>query len=151
MNGAPNAEIQITHAEQLPPAPGQRCAHATGRVDLVHQGQSGQEINSVICTTTPAPMGSYLLIQNYSAVPEALPEREREAARSTTAAIMASFQQNQALIAQQSAALSAPTGTMQTLRGGSFGSDPMSIRASRRLSPEGRMRDWDFGLRCVEE
>jgi formylglycine-generating enzyme required for sulfatase activity len=44
-----------------------------------------------------------------------------------------------------------PGAVGRTLRGGSYGSYPMSVRASARLSPAGRMRDWDFGLRCVGE
>jgi formylglycine-generating enzyme required for sulfatase activity len=39
----------------------------------------------------------------------------------------------------------------QTLRGGSWNSYPMVVRASSRYWPEGRMRYWDFGLRCVAE
>jgi len=42
-------------------------------------------------------------------------------------------------------------GVTPTLRGGSYSSYAMSVRASDRLSPAGRMRDWDFGLRCVGE
>ena len=44
-----------------------------------------------------------------------------------------------------------PGGEARTLRGGSWGSYPMYVRVSARYWPDQRMRDWDFGLRCVGE
>jgi len=44
-----------------------------------------------------------------------------------------------------------PGGVMAAVRGGCYGCDPVSVRASGRLSLDGRMRALDFGLRCVGE
>jgi len=37
------------------------------------------------------------------------------------------------------------------LRGGSWGSYPVSVRVSHRYSPAERMRNWDIGLRCAAD
>jgi hypothetical protein len=101
-----DTQLTVDHAEMMPAPPGQRCVHATGHAKVFPQtyAKTPGELNALLCTTMPGPMGNYAVVLYYSDLPVEFADRDR----ATAAAIMASFQPNQAVIAQQSSAMAAP-------------------------------------------
>jgi hypothetical protein len=104
VNGGHPTGLQIAHAEQVPGPPGQRCAHVTGYVNLSGMQGEMEEMNALLCTTTPGPMGNYLVMLSMALLPPAVADKER----ATVGAILASFQANQAVVAGQANAMAAP-------------------------------------------
>jgi len=103
MAGAPgSANIQITHAEQIPAQQGQRCVHISGHSNP--NGQGSNEIDSLLCATPPGPDGMYGFTLFHSAIPVAYADQER----ATALAIIASFQQNKTLLQAKVTAATAP-------------------------------------------
>ncbi|MFZ0963436.1 MAG: hypothetical protein WAO35_21455 [Terriglobia bacterium] len=62
------------------------------------------EIEALMCTTAPGPMGNYMVSLSMSLIPPNLADRER----ATVGAMLASFQVNQAVVAQEANAMAAP-------------------------------------------
>ena len=106
VNGG-NPVLRIDHAQQVQGPPGQRCVHATGHAVLggqVGAAKDMPEMDALLCTAAPGPMGNYMVLLSMSLIPPNLADRER----ATVGAILASFQPNQAVIDQQSNAMAAP-------------------------------------------
>jgi hypothetical protein len=106
VNGG-NPILRIDHAQQVQGPPGQRCAHATGHAVLGGQVGAEQDIpemEALLCSAAPGPMGNYMVLLSMSLIPPNLANRER----ATVGAILASFEPNQAVISQQSNAMAAP-------------------------------------------
>jgi len=104
VNGAHPTALQIAQAGQAPAPPGQRCAHVTGQVNLSGMQGGMAELNALLCTTAPGPMGNYLVMLSMALLPPAVADKER----ATVGAILASFQANQAVVAGQANAMAAP-------------------------------------------
>ena len=102
LNNTNVSDLQIDHAENMPGGSGGRCVHVMGHVKL--GVPVSEEINSVLCTTVPSPMGIYLLMLSFYLLPPEVANQER----ATAGAILASFQPNQAVIRQQAGAIAAP-------------------------------------------
>jgi hypothetical protein len=103
-NGLPPASFQISSATLVPSGGGARCAHLTGHVDA-KEGKGLKEFNTVFCSGPLLPGGQYSNFAYHTAVPVRFAEQER----ATMGAILASFSVNQAVIAQQTNAIAAPT------------------------------------------
>jgi hypothetical protein len=97
-----SASVQVDKSELLPGPPGQRCIHATGHAAVT--SKVPQEMNALLCAATPGPMGNY----GYSLSVSMLPPQVADQERATAAAIMASFQPNEAVIARIAGQMSAP-------------------------------------------
>jgi hypothetical protein len=94
--------IHIASEKQVP-SNGARCAEFTGELDG-HDGKGPAEIHGVFCMGRESAMGQYMNILMVSIVPEAVAERER----ATAAAMLASFQVNQAKVNAEASAIAAP-------------------------------------------
>ena len=106
VNGG-NPILRIDHAQQVQGPSGQRCVHATGHAVLGGGGGAANnmpEMEALLCTAAPGPMGNYMVLLSMSLIPPNLADRER----ATVGAILASFQPNQAVINQQANAMAAP-------------------------------------------
>jgi hypothetical protein len=106
VNGG-NPTLQVTNAQQVPGPNGQRCVHATGHAVLGGPaGAASQmpEMEALLCTTAPGPMGNYMVSLSMSLIPANLADKER----ATVGAILSSFQVNQAVVARQANAMAAP-------------------------------------------
>jgi len=106
VNGT-SVDFRIAHAEQVPAPPGQRCVHAIGRGLLGSRGGAEKdmpEMEVLLCTTAPGPMGNYGVSISMSEIMPNLAEQMR----ATVGAIFASFQVNQAVVAREANAIAAP-------------------------------------------
>jgi len=106
VNGG-NPVLRIARTQQVPGPSGQRCVHATGHAVLGGQGVAEKdmpEMEALLCSTTPGPMGNYMVLLSMSLIPPNLAGRER----ATVGAMLASFQPNQNVIDQQTHAMAAP-------------------------------------------
>ena len=97
-----SANAQISKAEQIPAPQGERCVHVSGHI--APAGMGSYEIDSSLCTTAPGPDGMYGITLFHTAIPVAYADQER----ATAHAIVASFQQNTALLKAQVAAATGP-------------------------------------------
>jgi hypothetical protein len=105
-------DYRIDHVEQMAAPPGQRCAHAIGHGLLSSLNAAPPniaekdlpEIEALLCTTAPGPMGNYMVSLSVSEIMAGLGDRER----ATVGAILSSYQVNQAVVAQQANAMAAP-------------------------------------------
>ena len=104
VNGGNPTGLQIARAEPVAGPPGQRCAHVTGQVNLGGQAGGTEEMNALLCTAAPGPMGNYMVMLSLALLPPAVADKER----ATVAGILGSFQANQAVIAGQANAMAAP-------------------------------------------
>lgn len=102
-NGAPPGTIQVTSSTRMPVPQPYSCTHLGGQMDR-NDGKGSMEMNTIFCTTPPAPAGSYLSFMQHTLVPQALAAKER----STIGAILASFSVNQAVVRQEAHAIAAP-------------------------------------------
>ncbi len=102
VNGLSPAGLEIAHAEQISGLRGQHCAHVTGLMNP--DGKGMQEMNSLLCTTSPSRFGDYLVIFYHTLLPKAVADKER----ATMGAVLASFRENMAVINGQADALAAP-------------------------------------------
>ena len=78
-NGA-NPDLRIAHTEQVPGPPGQRCAHATGHVNLGGHGGAEKdmpEMEALLCSSAAGSMGNYMVLLSMSLIPPNLADRER--------------------------------------------------------------------------
>jgi hypothetical protein len=106
VNGG-DPDLRVAQVQQVPSPPGQRCAHATGHVNLEGRGGAEKdmpEMDALLCTAARGPMGNYMVLLSMSLIPPSLADKER----ATVGAILASFQPNQSVIDQQSHAMAAP-------------------------------------------
>ncbi len=106
VNGG-NPVLRIDHAQQVQGPPGQRCVHATGHAVLggqVGAAKDMPEMDALLCSAAPGPMGNYMVLLSMSLIPPNLADRER----ATVGAMLTSFQPNQAVINQESNAMAAP-------------------------------------------
>jgi len=101
--GVRPAELQISHAERVQGFQGRPCAHVSGQMDG-QDGKGVQEINAMLCTTSPSQAGNFLVLLSYGLVPKALADQER----ATVGAMLASFQVNRAVTGRLAAAFAAP-------------------------------------------
>jgi len=96
-------DLQIDRAEMTPSAEGQRCVHATGHVNAFGNGLL--ELDEILCLQRYDPnTGMYGFAAFASQLPVAFAEQDR----ATAAAIMASFQWDQALVQQRTDEMMAP-------------------------------------------
>jgi hypothetical protein len=102
IQGAGPANLQLSSVASIPASQGERCVQAKGHV--IPDGKNTYEINTVLCTTPPAPTGLYGIAIFHTATPVAYADQER----ATVSAIMASFQLNKSLINQRVAAATGP-------------------------------------------
>jgi hypothetical protein len=106
VNGG-NPDLRVANAQQVPGPNGQRCVHAVGHATLggPHVADKDMpELEALLCTTAPGPMGNYMVTLSMSLIPPALADRER----ATVGAILSSFEVNQGVVAQQANAMAAP-------------------------------------------
>jgi hypothetical protein len=96
-----SANAQISNTEQVP-AQGQRCVHVTGQSHPT--GLGTYEVEASVCATPPGPSGMYGITLFITDLPTAYADQER----ATAHAILASFQQNTALLKAQVSAATAP-------------------------------------------
>jgi len=101
-NGLGPAELQIAHTERVPGPEGERCVHASGHITA--GGKGPNEMNTVLCTTTPGTGGAYTILLFHAVLPNAIADRER----ATEGAILDSFKLNSALINREVAAVTGP-------------------------------------------
>jgi hypothetical protein len=94
---------QNAHAERMPTRQGEQCVHITGNI-VDASKQSTNETSLVLCFKNYA-QGLYTVLVFQTLIPVELADRER----ATAGAIMASYQMNQAVVAQQANAIAAPT------------------------------------------
>jgi len=96
-------DLQVDHAEMTSAAEGQRCVHATGHVNAFGNGML--EFDEILCLQRYDPnTGMYGFAAFASQVPVAFADQDR----ATAAAIMASFQWDQALVQQRTDEMMAP-------------------------------------------
>jgi hypothetical protein len=103
MSNQPALTMEVERETPMNSAPGSRCAHLEGKSDP-HDGKGTREFVTVFCSGPLARMGSYMNIVFHTAVPVAIAAQQR----ATMGAILASFQINQGVVANQAAALAAP-------------------------------------------
>jgi hypothetical protein len=100
--GLPATSMRVEHEEAFPSARG-RCAHITGHMDA-NDGKGMREFNAVFCVGPLSRMGQYSATLYAVSVPNAQADKER----STTSAILGSFQQDSAKIQGEANAIAAP-------------------------------------------
>ena len=106
VNGG-NPDLRVAQVQQVQAPSGQRCVHATGHAVLGGRGGAEQdmpEIEALLCTTAPGPMGNYFVALSMSLIPPNLANQER----ATVGAILSSFQVNQGVVSQEANAMAAP-------------------------------------------
>ena len=98
-NGQPPARLEVDKIEPMPSQSGEHCAGSKGHVDL---GRGMSSFNADMCAFEPsaASNGLYLVRLSIIAIPDALADQEK----STTEAILHSYQVNQQVMAQKTAA-----------------------------------------------
>jgi hypothetical protein len=84
-------DLQIDRADELPAPKGLRCVHVTGHLNP--DGKGMQEMNTVMCASTPGPGGYYEILVFHARAPVAVADRES----ATIRAIFASFQLSTAI------------------------------------------------------
>jgi len=104
INGANPTGLQLNYAQQVQGPPGQRCAHVTGHVNLTGAQGGNAELLALLCTTSPDPMGNYMVMLSMALVQPELADKER----GTIGAILSSYQVNQGVVAGQAGAMAAP-------------------------------------------
>jgi len=93
---------QNPHAERMTAQRGENCVHISG--NIVDDSKTGSNETNLILCNQNYQQGNYLITIFQTLIPVELADRER----STAGAIMASFQVNQAVVAQQANAYAAP-------------------------------------------
>lgn len=121
-NDAP-VNLQNTHAERMPTQRGEQCVHVLG--DIVDDDKHNDEMSMILCNRN-YQNGNYMVLIFQSLIPVEFADRER----ATAGAIMASFQMNQGVVAQQANAMSAPT--IAAIH--AIGAQAAADRASRNAS-----------------
>lgn len=98
-NGEPPARLQVDSIQPMPAQPNDHCAGAQGHVDL---GKGMQAFTANMCAFNPTPQsnGLYLVRLSFTAVPNALADQEK----SMMQAILQTYNPNQQVINQQTAA-----------------------------------------------
>lgn len=94
--------LTVDQAEMMPPSPGSRCVHATFHVD---RGKGMFEVDEMLCAQQPDQTGAYHFTAFFYELPAATVS---DTERATAAAIMKSFQWDEALVAQRATAEAAP-------------------------------------------
>jgi hypothetical protein len=102
MGGMSVPTINISSEKPIS-ASGAHCAEFTGELDA-HEGKGPGELHGIFCMGPESPMGQYMNILMASVVPDAFADRER----ATAAAMLASFQVNQAKVTAEASAIAAP-------------------------------------------
>lgn len=100
-------DFRIARSEQVPAPPGQRCVHAIGRGLIGVQNAAEKdlfEMETLLCTTAPNAMGDYMVSLSLSSIAPNFADKWR----ATVGAIFASFQVNEAVVAQEAHAIAAP-------------------------------------------
>jgi hypothetical protein len=101
--GQPPAKIEISSETPMQmPAP-VHCVHLLGHIDP-QDGKGLREMNTVFCNTPPAAHGSFMNLAYHTVVPVASADKQR----ATMAAILASFNVNQAVVRAEANAIAAP-------------------------------------------
>jgi hypothetical protein len=97
------SDLQIDHAEMLPSPQSERCVQARGHVNNFGKGM--MELNEILCVEGLDPnTGLYRFDAFFSLLPNAFTDQER----ANAAAVMASFQWDQALVQRRTDAEMAP-------------------------------------------
>jgi hypothetical protein len=98
-NGEPPARLQVDSIQPMPSQPSDHCAGAQGHADL---GKGMQAFTANMCAFNPTPQsnGMYLVRLSFTAVPNALADQEK----STMQAIVHSYNANQQVMNQETAA-----------------------------------------------
>jgi len=98
-NGEPPARLQVDSIQPMPSQPGDHCAGAQGHADL---GKGMQAFTANMCAFNPTAQsnGMYLVRLSFTAVPNALADQEK----SMMQAIVRSYNANQQVIGQETAA-----------------------------------------------
>jgi hypothetical protein len=107
-----NIAYRIDHIEQIAAPRGQRCVHSFGHGVLFAANRAHPpvpekdfwEMDMLLCTTAPNGMGDYTVTLSISEVDPRFAARER----ATLAAILSSYQVNEAVVARQAGAIAAP-------------------------------------------
>jgi len=99
---AGSANLQIAKATSISASQGKRCVEVNGQMNP--NGQGAEELNAVMCLSTPSPGGEYGITLSTTVLPVAYAAQDR----ATAAAILASLQVNEELLKQQAAAAAAP-------------------------------------------
>ncbi len=97
-----SANLQIARIQAVSGPQGQRCAQANGQMNP--NGQGAEELDAVMCISTPSQSGEYGFTLSTTVLPVAYAAQDG----ATAAAILSSFQVNMALLKQQAAAAAAP-------------------------------------------
>jgi hypothetical protein len=105
-------DYRIEQIEQVQAPPGQRCVHAFGHgvIFAANQGRPPAsekeywEMEMLACNTAPNGMGDYVVTLSVSEVDPRFADVER----ANLAAILSSYQVNQAVVAGQAGAIAAP-------------------------------------------
>jgi hypothetical protein len=102
--GMQAADFRITSESPTQLMPNARCFHLEGTMDA-HNGKGTLDLNDIYCIGQEGRFGGWLsFLYGYTA-PQAVAEKER----ATLGAIVQSFQMNQRVVNQQSAAIAGPS------------------------------------------
>lgn len=101
-NGLGPAPLQVDHIEQAAAPQGGHCVNVSGHMNP--DGKGMQEMEAVLCSTSPAQGGLYNFIFSRSLLPNAVADQER----GMMGAIMSSYDVNTALVQARSNAQMAP-------------------------------------------
>ncbi len=103
-----NLDFRVEKANLVAGPPRQRCVHAIGHGMLGNhpniQVKDYWEMEALVCTTPPNNMGEYGVTLSLSEIDPRFADRER----ATVAAILMTYEVNQAVVAQQAGAFAAP-------------------------------------------
>ena len=139
VNGG-NPDLRVAHVEQVAAPSGQRCVHATGHAVLGGRGGAEKdmpEMEALLCTTAPGPMGNYMVALSMSLIPPNLADQER----ATVGAMLASFQVNQAVVAREANAMAAPA----IAQIHAIGQAAMQRAQADSIAHEQQNRTWEAG------
>ena len=105
-----NLDFRVENANLVAGPPRQRCVHAIGhgmlfgnRTPSVHV-KDYWEMEALVCTTPPNNMGEYTVTLSLSEIDPRFADRER----ATVAAILMSYEVDQAVVARQAGIIAAP-------------------------------------------
>jgi hypothetical protein len=99
----PQAVFEVANATPVAVGAGQRSAHLSGHLDP-QDGTGQREFNAIFSVGAPGRFGGYLITDYFTSVPVAVADQQR----ATLGAILASFQEDLAIVQGEARALAAP-------------------------------------------
>jgi len=102
--GAPPADYNFTSVTAAQSGPRQHCFRLQGTADF-KDGKGSRELNALYCMNAPGPAGTWSSMIYSSSAPVKVAAQER----ATLAAIVQSFNTNEAVVARQASQIAAPS------------------------------------------